>query len=1101
MKPQPDEFLGDLILGKRLSSTAQVVSVGLIIALGLVFSLPGRAMALIGPASMAATLLIVVVVALTVLNILELLAGSSEYGGTYTLVYEALGPEVGFFAGWSILAGCITLTAVMIRVATSYIAGLLRVPGPLTIYVSLALLVIMVVIQLFRLTPRRDVRLQASLILTLGLIVLIVRAMLRADWQAETATTTFTSGGFLRAAGWGAVSFAIVEMILSSRRQIREASRRLPRGIFSALILLGLFLLSIQGMLPRPGSSLERSSSTFLADALGSGNMALLWIAYLTAILAAILAANACLVTGARQLNAMARQGALPRGLRSIRRPFKMPPFLFGLLFVLVAPLILWAPVSWLSDVGACLFLLAMVFVNIAAIRSRHTEPERRRSLTIPFFPLVPSVAIALSAALLIALPVWGIVGAGIWLVLGLAVFLVYGRAHLTEAQEGVLVFGRKTAREKAPDLYRILVPLSSGAERHLMLDLATALARQTGGEVVPLQIITIADPLAIEEGRRLASERNTLFQWSTRVAARSGVPTFPITRLSRSISEGIIETAAEEQCDLILLSWALGGTSSGTRMGKVLDPVVQNAACDVAVVAVHPERLRQGELSQEGEQDDGCSPNMRALRLSRILVPTAGGPHAPLATRLALLLARECEARTSVIYVAGAEASPADLALGRQRIQQTLDALREQLKALPGGEQGQDAEQEDLALDSQVVTAESVAEGIALAGAENDLVLIGASNESLIDQVLFGTVPEQVARLCPSPVLMVKRFQGLRRFWARRVWNALFGALPTLARAEQVEVYKSVRRGARADVDFFIMTGLSAVIATYGLLQDSGAVIIGAMLVAPLFTPILAFSLAIVQGDARLLWLAIEAALKGVFLAIGLAVLLTALSPLRTLTHEIAARTHPNLFDLAVALASGAAGAYAIARKDVAASLPGVAIAAALVPPLGVLGIGLAMGDPQIAMGSGLLFVTNLIAITLAGAVTLILLGFRPTRRGERAARLRFGLAASLVLLAVISIPLGIVFSRSVQESRIQQRIEQTLSQELDIAGEVELERFTFEEHDAKIVISATVLAYGPLDEIAVSQVTDRLAEVLVRPVDLRLTSIPVETIDTFSP
>jgi uncharacterized membrane protein len=231
------------------------------------------------------------------------------------------------------------------------------------------------------------------------------------------------------------------------------------------------------------------------------------------------------------------------------------------------------------------------------------------------------------------------------------------------------------------------------------------------------------------------------------------------------------------------------------------------------------------------------------------------------------------------------------------------------------------------------------------------------------------------------------------------------------------------------------------------------------------------------------------------------LAVILTAISPLRAVTHEIAARVNPNLFDLAVALASGAAGAYAIARKDVAASLPGVAIAAALVPPLGVLGIGLAMGDTQIALGSGLLFLTNLIAITLAGAVTLLLLGFRPTRRGERAARLRFGLAATLILLAVISIPLGIVFSRSVQESRLQHQIDQTLSQALDVVGNVELERFSFEEHENAVVVSATVLATDPLDEKAVSQVGERLAEVLARPVDLRLTSIPVETIDTFSP
>ncbi|MCK4961019.1 MAG: DUF389 domain-containing protein, partial [Anaerolineales bacterium] len=389
--------------------------------------------------------------------------------------------------------------------------------------------------------------------------------------------------------------------------------------------------------------------------------------------------------------------------------------------------------------------------------------------------------------------------------------------------------------------------------------------------------------------------------------------------------------------------------------------------------------------------------------------------------------------------YVVDPDASQDELAEGRAHIQQTLTTMGEQMAGLPGGD-GQQVGLDTVSLESRVVPAESIVEGITQAGAESDLVFIGASEERLIDQVLFGTIPEQVARACPSPVVMVKRFRGLRRFWLQRAWDALFGALPTLSRQEQVEVYKQVRRGARPDVDFFIMMGLSAVIATYGLLQNSSAVIIGAMLVAPLFTPILALSLSIVRGDIRLLRLAVESALKGIALAIGLSILLTALSPLRSVTREIAARTHPNLFDLAVALASGIAGAYAVARKDVASALPGVAIAAALVPPLGVIGVGLAVGDPGIAWGGSVLFITNLIAITLAGSVTLLLLGFRPTARAKREARLRLGLVVSLVLFIVITISLGVVFVRSAQESRIHQKIDQVLAHEFGTTSDFEI-------------------------------------------------------------
>jgi uncharacterized hydrophobic protein (TIGR00271 family) len=712
-------------------------------------------------------------------------------------------------------------------------------------------------------------------------------------------------------------------------------------------------------------------------------------------------------------------------------------------------------------------------------------------------------MAMAITVIVLFGLPIPGILGGLVWFGVGLVIYLTYSHTHLMEAQEGVLVFGREAERERREGAYRILVPIGAGVERHFLLGLATALARQTDGEVIPLQVISIADPLAITEGRRVARERNTLFKWSTRVASKRGVPTFPITRLARSVAAGILDTADEEDCDLILMSWALQATQQGTRMGSVLDPVVRRAPCDVAVVAVHPDRLHEIEDSLiakdegEGVREQEDKP---LLRMDRLLVTTAGGPHAPLATRLALLLAREYGATTETVYVAGKDASPEDLSKGQMLIQQTLTTMREQLEGLPLVE-AEPKTLQPVAMESRVVASRSVVDGIAQAGAESDLVFVGASEESLIDQVLFGTVPEQVAWACPSPVVMVKRFRGLRRFWLQRVWDALFGTLPTLERQERVEVYSEVRRGARPDVDYFVMVGLSAIIATYGLLQGSTAVIIGAMLVAPLFTPILALSLAIVQGDIRLLRIAIEAALKGIALAVGLAVFLTALSPLRSITHEIASRTQPNLFDLAVALASGAAGAYAVARKDVATALPGVAIAAALVPPLGVVGIGFAMGDPGIAWGSSLLFVTNLIAITLAGAVTLILLGFRPTARAEREARLRMGLVASLVLLVAIAIPLGVVFVRSVQDSRVRQIIDQMITAQLADHADYELVDFDFETDEDTLTVRVTIYAQSQVPPTLVDSTRDRLSQALSREVRLQLRSILVEEIESQEP
>jgi uncharacterized membrane protein len=200
----------------------------------------------------------------------------------------------------------------------------------------------------------------------------------------------------------------------------------------------------------------------------------------------------------------------------------------------------------------------------------------------------------------------------------------------------------------------------------------------------------------------------------------------------------------------------------------------------------------------------------------------------------------------------------------------------------------------------------------------------------------------------------------------------------------------------------------------------------------------------------------------------------------------------------LAVALASGAAGAYAISRKDVAAALPGVAIAAALVPPLCVVGIGLATADMQVAGGGGLLFTTNLVAIVMAGTVVFLLLGFRPTEPGERAARLRRGLVVSLVLLVAISIPLAIVFVRSVEESRLRLRINDVLVQEIGSDPRYEFLDFTFEQLDRQVDISVRIYAQEIPTSEQVSDWRDQLSQALGASVHLNLMSIAMSEIES---
>lgn len=209
----------------------------------------------------------------------------------------------------------------------------------------------------------------------------------------------------------------------------------------------------------------------------------------------------------------------------------------------------------------------------------------------------------------------------------------------------------------------------------------------------------------------------------------------------------------------------------------------------------------------------------------------------------------------------------------------------------------------------------------------------------------------------------------------------------------------------------FAVLLALSVLIATFGVLADSTAVVIGAMLVAPLMTPIMATTLALVSGWPKRAAVAAITVLAGVVGAVVLAAVASRFAPTYVdvaVNNQIASRVAPTYLDLLIAVAAGAAGAFALTRRDVADSLPGVAVAVALVPPLAVVGLSLEAGAMSDAWGALLLFTTNLVAIILSGGVVFVLMGTTPwrqlTRNRRRLATYALTVFAALV---IVSIPL----------------------------------------------------------------------------------------------
>ena len=227
------------------------------------------------------------------------------------------------------------------------------------------------------------------------------------------------------------------------------------------------------------------------------------------------------------------------------------------------------------------------------------------------------------------------------------------------------------------------------------------------------------------------------------------------------------------------------------------------------------------------------------------------------------------------------------------------------------------------------------------------------------------------------------KRIMRIFRGWRKlrdRFATALDVDVP-----RKIEIYTQLSTSASiGDLVYWLQIFASAGIATLGLVMNSTAVIIGAMLISPLMAPILSAGLALATGDLTLGIRSVANLLLSTLLGVGVAIILVALLPFKDLTPEILARTTPSTLDLVIALFSGAIGAIAICRdvKGIATSIPGVAIAVALMPPLCVIGFGLgywvSLWDSrglEIARGGGLLYLTNLVAITFTAMLVFVLL------------------------------------------------------------------------------------------------------------------------------
>tara|TARA_R110002096_G_scaffold43169_2_gene116287 strand:- start:2611 stop:4485 length:1875 start_codon:yes stop_codon:yes gene_type:complete len=494
---------------------------------------------------------------------------------------------------------------------------------------------------------------------------------------------------------------------------------------------------------------------------------------------------------------------------------------------------------------------------------------------------------------------------------------------------------------------------------------------------------------------------------------------------------------------------------SADERVGCIGREILPRVNCSVAVVDL-------GDLRWPAKN---------------LMVAASRGAH----PRAALKLARDLARVVDDSHLTGAYVEP-DIgrdaqSVGRHVLDRVLHA------AIP---------EQAASVRRRVVIAANVEQGLVKAAEidEPDVIVLGMPRPGLLGPRFFGLTPARLCKRVEQPVVILRTAIPFQNRLLRVLLDIMQRWVPQVERQTRVELAARVQTSSAWNFDFVALISLSTVIAAMGLMQDSAAVIIGAMLIAPLMTPILGVGLALAQGNAVLARMAFRSIAFGVgtsfLLAVAVGLLQMTSEPV-PLTDQMLARGWPDLTDLLIAFVSGLAAAYAHSRPGLVAALPGVAIAAALVPPIATSGLAFAAGDFTLAYGSFLLFFVNMVAIVLAAGFSLWVVG---VRRQNDTGWLRH-IGTSFVLLAVaLSVYLTQRARPGATElpSGVKVAVESKLAK---LTKGLHLLTVTGRRNNEQLVVRVQVGGHKPPSETLAAQLRDVVAAVVAEPVLLHVSYV----------
>jgi amino acid transporter/nucleotide-binding universal stress UspA family protein len=738
---------------------ATMIGIGAMIGAGI-FVLTGIAAGVAGPASILAFAFNGVVTLLTALSYAELASAYPESGGGYSYIRKAFPGPVGFASGW-MLWFCYIIACSLYALAFGsyfweFIGAYFPVLSSFTFELlgekASFLLVTALISVLFIVINMRGTALTGSVenILTLAKIAILAVFVLFGlavvfgnPSQTASSFTPFLPmgfGGVVLAMGLTFIAFEGYDLIATVAEEIKEPEKNIPRAIgISLTVTVAIYLLivfvSLGAIQPEDGTSWEflgKYQETAIVRAAESF-MPFFGVALIIfgGLLSTLSALNATVLASSRVAFSMGRDKMLPPSLSTIHPTRRTPHVAVAVTGVVLIVIALLFPIHVVGSAASLMFLLTFALVNLSVLALRRKFPEMKGGFRIPFYPVTPIAAIILNVLLAIYQyefdpRSWFIAIA--WVLIGLFIYFMHFEKEAESEMPQVLAVHQPEPEVEYP--YCILLPVAHPDHVIPLVNLAIPVARKKQGEIVVLSVVDVPQNLPIHEGMRFLESRSPLLKKAVRHGKENGVPTRSTLRVAHRIYDGILQAAEAEKVSLILMGWKGFTTTRDRIFGEVTDKVVHLAPCDLISV-----KLINGDP------------------VKKILIPTAGGPHATLAAEFVDFYREHFEAEVTCCYVVPERASQQEKESAMEWIDKTLnDSPLAKVAA------------------RKVILADRIATGLIKTAAGYDLIALGASKEGVFSSVLFGEIPEKVARYSKTSVMIVKRYEGVVKSLVKKV-------------------------------------------------------------------------------------------------------------------------------------------------------------------------------------------------------------------------------------------------------------------------------------------------------------------------------------------